>query len=84
MTYVALWLWFMGAYMMWETIRDKTDTRPDPYGYFFDPDAQAFHDAHPELHKLLYVICQVFVVVTWPLAMTLGIVRLIHLKIRPL
>lgn len=83
MTYIALWLWFVGAYMMWEDIRDDTDTRPDPRGYFFDPKAQAFHDTHPKLHSLMYVMAQILMIAGWPLAMTLGIVRQIHVKIRP-
>lgn len=83
MTCIALWLWFVGAYMMWEDVRDKADTRPDPTGYFFDPKAQAFHDSHPELHQAIYVLTQLLIVVGWPVAMTLGIIRIIHLKIRP-
>jgi hypothetical protein len=82
MIYIALWLWFVGAYMMWEDIRDTTDTRPSPQGYFFDPAAQAFHDSHPELHRLMYVLVQVSMVVGWPIAMTMGIIHQIRIKIR--
>lgn len=72
MTLVALTLWFLGAYMMWEEVRDHP-SGPDPRGWFYSDEIKVFYDTHPRLHALQYVLVNVGAAVLWPIVMALGI-----------
>jgi hypothetical protein len=71
---LLLWVWFCGAYQMWEEVRDQPPG-PDPGGAFYSPDLAKFYKAHPELHGPQYLIVNVSVVILWPLVMMVGILH---------
>lgn len=82
-TLALIWMWFCGAYMVWEKVR-AGGAAPDPAGYGYSPDLLQFYNEHPELHTVAYVLCQLLTIIPWPIVMTIGIIRQVHLKIRPL
>lgn len=56
MAYIALWLWAMGAYMMWEDTYDRGPTK-------FDPD-------YSLTDKVIHSGTQLLIVLFWPVTVT--------------
>lgn len=82
MIYLLLWMWFVGAFMVWEEARDNVSTRPDPRFPFYSEEARDFHDAHPELHSTMYVAIQLVTVVFWPIVMSYEIAAVCYRRLK--
>jgi hypothetical protein len=62
--YIVLWLWVVGAYMMWEDTYDEHSARSD-------------HD-YSWIDKLIHSTTQLLVVVGWPISVTFLIIYQAH------